>query len=229
MDHNSRNTTWNRPTSEPPSIEASGIGSARSHASTSTPASVPIASLGPLEPGWEQRFTPEGRSYFVDHSTRTTTWIDPRRNTTAPALSASTMSSAQTSTQLATAQQTSASNLGPLPGGWEMRMTGNGRVYFVDHNAKITTWDDPRLPSSVDKNVPQYKRDFRRKLVYFRSQPAMRPIPGQCHVTIRRNNIFEDAYSEIMRYPPQELKKRLMIKFHGEDGLDYGGLSRYCL
>lgn len=106
-------------------------------------------------------------------------------------------------------------------------MTGNGRVYFVDHNAKITTWDDPRLPSSVDTNVPQYKRDFRRKLVYFRSQPAMRPVPGQCHVTIRRNNIFEDAYSEIMRYPPNELKKRLMIKFHGEDGLDYGGLSRY--
>jgi len=36
------------------------------------------------------------------------------------------------------------------------------RVYFVDHNTKTTTWDDPRLPSSLDQNVPQYKRDFRR-------------------------------------------------------------------
>ncbi|KAJ1561565.1 NEDD4 E3 ubiquitin-protein ligase [Nowakowskiella sp. JEL0078] len=54
----------------------------------------------------------------------------------------------------------------------------------------------------------------------------MRPLPGQCHITVRRENIFEDAFSEIMRYPPVELKKRLMIKFHGEDGLDYGGLSR---
>lgn len=105
-------------------------------------------------------------------------------------------------------------------------MTNTGRIYFVDHNAKITTWDDPRLPSSVDQNVPQYKRDFRRKLVYFRSQPAMRPQPGQCHVAVRRSNIFEDAYSEIMRFGPADLKKRLMIKFHGEDGLDYGGLSR---
>lgn len=30
-----------------------------------------------------------------------------------------------------------------------------------------------------------------------------------------------------MRQTPNDLKKRLMIKFDGEDGLDYGGLSRY--
>lgn len=29
-----------------------------------------------------------------------------------------------------------------------------------------------------------------------------------------------------MRQAPADLKKRLMIKFDGEDGLDYGGLSR---
>jgi E3 ubiquitin-protein ligase NEDD4 len=77
------------------------------------------------------------------------------------------------------------------------------------------------------KNVPQYKRDFRRKFVYFRSQPALRIQPGQVHVQVRRTHIFEDAYHEVMKYPAGELKKRLMIKFHGEDGLDYGGLSRY--
>jgi E3 ubiquitin-protein ligase NEDD4 len=37
------------------------------------------AALGPLPAGWEQRFTPEGRAYYVDHSTRSTTWLDPRR------------------------------------------------------------------------------------------------------------------------------------------------------
>lgn len=86
---------------------------------------------------------------------------------------------------------------------------------------------DPRLPSSLDQNVPQYKRDFRRKLIYFRSQPALRPVPGQCHIKVRREHIFEDAYAEIMRQAPADLRKRLMIKFDGEDGLDYGGLSRY--
>jgi E3 ubiquitin-protein ligase NEDD4 len=119
------------------------------------------------------------------------------------------------------------SQLGPLPSGWEMRLTNTARVYFVDHNTKTTTWDDPRLPSTLDSNVPQYKRDFRRKLIYFRSQPAMRAQPGNCQIKIRRNHIFEDSYAEIMRQTPNDLKKRLMIKFDGEDGLDYGGLSRY--
>lgn len=32
-----------------------------------------------LPAGWEERFTPQGRPYFVDHNTRTTTWVDPRR------------------------------------------------------------------------------------------------------------------------------------------------------
>lgn len=125
-----------------------------------------------------------------------------------------------------TVQPQSVSQLGPLPSGWEMRLTSTARVYFVDHNTKTTTWDDPRLPSSLDQNVPQYKRDFRRKLIYFRSQPALRPIPGQCHIKVRRTHIFEDSYAEIMRQQPNDLKKRLMIKFDGEDGLDYGGLSR---
>lgn len=155
------------------------------------------------------------------------------------------LNATQIASQLAIAQQQTASLLGPLPSGWEMRMTNTARIYFVDHSTKITTWDDPRIPSSVEydifylihtaivkayrtnsQNVPQYKRDFRRKLVYFRSQPAMRPAPGQCHVNVRRTHIFEDSYYEIMRHTPTDLKKRLLIKFAGEDGLDYGGLSR---
>jgi len=45
-------------------------------------------------------------------------------------------------------------------------------------------------------------------------------------VKVRRGAIFEDSYAEIMRQSATDLKKRLMIKFDGEDGLDYGGLSR---
>ncbi|GAA6059529.1 hypothetical protein JCM10212_006027 [Sporobolomyces blumeae] len=173
---------------------------------------------GPLPAGWEQRFTPEGRPYFVDHNTRTTTWVDPRRQQLLRVMGPNGNN--------LTVQPQSVSQLGPLPSGWEMRLTSTARVYFVDHNTKTTTWDDPRLPSSLDQNVPQYKRDFRRKLIYFRSQPALRPSPGQCHVKVRRTHIFEDSYAEIMRQTPNDLKKRLMIKFDGEDGLDYGGLSR---
>lgn len=173
---------------------------------------------GALPAGWEERYTPEGRPYYVDHNTRTTTWVDPRRQTIIRVMGPN-------GNNLSVQPQT-ISQLGPLPSGWEMRLTSTARVYFVDHNTKTTTWDDPRLPSSLDQNVPQYKRDFRRKLIYFRSQPAMRAQPGNCQIKIRRNHIFEDSYAEIMRQTPNDLKKRLMIKFDGEDGLDYGGLSR---
>ncbi|GAB5587048.1 hypothetical protein Unana1_01948 [Umbelopsis nana] len=175
------------------------------------------AGNGPLPSGWEMRTTAEGRPYFVDHTTRTTTWVDPRRQQYIRTLGPGQNNQVQVQP---------VSQLGPLPSGWEMRLTSTARVYFVDHNTKTTTWDDPRLPSSLDQNVPQYKRDFRRKLIYFRSQPALRPVPGQCHIKVRRDHIFEDAYAEVMRQAPADLKKRLMIKFDGEDGLDYGGLSR---
>jgi E3 ubiquitin-protein ligase NEDD4 len=177
------------------------------------------AGSGTLPNGWEERYTPEGRPYYVDHNTRTTTWVDPRRQTIIRVMGPSGQGS--------NLQPQTISQLGPLPSGWEMRLTSTARVYFVDHNTKTTTWDDPRLPSTLDANVPQYKRDFRRKLIYFRSQPAMRAQPGNCQIKIRRNHIFEDSYAEIMRQTPNDLKKRLMIKFDGEDGLDYGGLSRY--
>lgn len=176
------------------------------------------AGTGELPALWEERHTPEGRAYFVDHNTRTTTWVDPRRQQYIRMYGGQNQNN--------TIQQQPVSQLGPLPSGWEMRLTNTARVYFVDHNTKTTTWDDPRLPSSLDQNVPQYKRDFRRKLIYFRSQPALRILSGQCHVKIRRSHIFEDSYAEIMRQSAMDLKKRLMIKFDGEDGLDYGGLSR---
>lgn len=37
--------------------------------------------------------------------------------------------------------------LGPLPEGWEANWTSDGIQYFIDHNTKRTTWDDPRVPA----------------------------------------------------------------------------------
>lgn len=199
----------------PPSSNAAAAGNAAQmlHTGATSPGT------GELPPGWEQRWTPEGRPYFVDHNTRTTTWVDPRRQQYIRLYGGQNNTNGQI-------QQQPVSQLGPLPSGWEMRLTNTARVYFVDHNTKTTTWDDPRLPSSLDQNVPQYKRDFRRKLIYFRSQPAMRNLSGQCHVKVRRSHIFEDSFAEITRQSATDLKKRLMIKFDGEEGLDYGGVSR---
>ncbi|OBZ75469.1 putative E3 ubiquitin-protein ligase hulA [Grifola frondosa] len=238
VDHNTRSTTWHRPSAnqtvnthtqdgetnaardqhnrriladdmlEANNTGVNRTGSVAAQDQTNTAAAALAAGtnmttsgVGQLPAGWEARYTPEGRPYYVDHNTRTTTWVDPRRQTIIRVMGPNGQNSAL--------QPQTISQLGPLPSGWEMRLTSTARVYFVDHNTKTTTWDDPRLPSTLDANVPQYKRDFRRKLIYFRSQPAMRAQP--------------DSYAEIMRQTPNDLKKRLMIKFDGEDGLDYGG------
>ena len=38
-----------------------------------------------------------------------------------------------------------------LPPGWEVRLDPSNRPYFVDHNTKVTTYDDPRFPKNSSK------------------------------------------------------------------------------
>lgn len=223
VDHTTRTTTWVHPRRQnalparpqPPPVP-SPTSTSSPTSSFPTPVSTSPSSTGsdtvPLPQGWEERQTPDGRPYFVDHNSRTTTWLDPRLANAPPAV----FSSATTQTAL---------NLGALPSGWEMRMTSSGRIYFVDHNTRTTTWDDPRMPSN-DPSAPQYKRDYRRKVVYFRSQPGMREVPGKCDIKIRRGMAFEDSFAAVMRCSREDMRRRLMIRFDGEDGLDYGGVSR---
>ncbi|KAI9441946.1 hypothetical protein BJY52DRAFT_1319801 [Lactarius psammicola] len=49
-------------------------------------------------------------------------------------------------------------------------MTSTRRIYFTDHNTRARPrGGDPRLPSTVDA-APHYKRDYRRKIIYFWTQ-----------------------------------------------------------
>ena len=82
------------------------------------------------------------------------------------------------------------------------------------------------LPEGWESGIDPL-RDFRRKSTYVRSQLAMHTQPGNCQIKVQRNHIFEDSYIEILRQTPNNLKKRLMIKFEGEDGLEHGSLARF--
>ena len=220
VDHATRTTTWVHPRRQnalparPQPTPAPSPTTTTASSTTILPPATATATSDavPLPEGWEERQTPDGRPYFVDHNSRTTTWVDPR------------IANAPRSVFSSTTTQT-ALNLGPLPSGWEMRMTSSERIYFVDHNTRTTSWDDPRMPSN-DPTAPQYKRDYRRKVVYFRSQPAMREVPGKCDIKIRRSMAFEDSFAAVMRSTRDDMRRRLMIRFDGEDGLDYGGVSR---
>ena len=74
------------------------------------------------------------------------------------------------------------------------------------------------------------KRGLSQKLKVLRSELSKLQNPhGFCVVEVTRNDVFEDSYRQIMNMRPRDLKKRLMIKFKDEEGLDYGGVAREWL
>uniref|UniRef100_A0A8C6KQN5 HECT-type E3 ubiquitin transferase n=1 Tax=Nothobranchius furzeri TaxID=105023 RepID=A0A8C6KQN5_NOTFU len=182
----------------------------------------------------EQRTTQQGQVYFLHTQTGVSTWHDPRvpRDLS----------------------NVNCEELGPLPPGWEIRNTATGRVYFVDHNNRTTQFTDPRLSANlhlvlkwVNKffsalspaqlpeeaeclTVPKYKRDLVQKLKILRQELSQQqPQAGHCRIEVSREEIFEESYRQVMKMRPKDLWKRLMIKFRGEEGLDYGGVAREWL
>ncbi|XP_030291145.1 E3 ubiquitin-protein ligase NEDD4-like isoform X18 [Sparus aurata] len=173
-----------------------------------------------LPPGWEERKDGKGRTYYVNHNSRTTTWTRPivqvqqltedGASTSAAAAAASGGASAQAPASTPSSSSTASNNhlhepqvrrprslssptvtlstpleganniqvrravkdtfsnpqspqpspySSPksqhktqqsfLPPGWEMRIAPNGRPFFIDHNSRATTWEDPRLKYPV--------------------------------------------------------------------------------
>lgn len=179
--------------------------------------------LGPLPDGWEKRLQSDNRVYYVNHKNRTTQWEDPRTQ----------------------GQEVNLINDLPLPDGWEVRYTPNNERFFVDHNTRQTTFEDPRLSVAALATqrgeqgavgvagakgmygVPRaYERSFRWKLSQFRYLCQSNALPSHIKITASRQTLFEDSYHQIMRLPAYELRRRLYIIFRGEEGLDYGGVSR---
>ncbi|XP_040334641.1 E3 ubiquitin-protein ligase NEDD4-like isoform X12 [Herpailurus yagouaroundi] len=186
-----------------------------------------------LPPGWEMRIAPNGRPFFIDHNTKTTTWEDPRLKFPVHMRSKASLNP---------------NDLGPLPPGWEERIHLDGRTFYIDHSSqvlcgendpresvpsydsKITQWEDPRLqnPAITGPKAVPYSREFKQKYDYFRKKlkkPA--DIPNRFEMKLHRNNIFEESYRRIMSVKrPDVLKARLWIEFESEKGLDYGGVAR---
>lgn len=65
---------------------------------------------GDLPAGWETREASDGQRFYIDHTTRITSWLRP----------------------LADVHETTR----PLPLGFERRRTRDGRLYFGDHNIR---------------------------------------------------------------------------------------------
>uniref|UniRef100_A0A8C7ZMF6 HECT-type E3 ubiquitin transferase n=1 Tax=Oryzias sinensis TaxID=183150 RepID=A0A8C7ZMF6_9TELE len=88
-----------------------------------------------------------------------------------------------------------------------------------------------QLPEEAEcLTVPKYKRDLVQKLKILRQELSQhQPQAGHCRIEVSREEIFEESYRQVMKMRPKDLWKRLMIKFRGEEGLDYGGVAREWL
>ncbi|CAL8350146.1 unnamed protein product [Merluccius merluccius] len=135
--------------------------------------------LPALPTGWEERQDNLGRTYYVNHESRTTQWYRPTAHTLSHLLQGYLLNNQSESTvhqsrmtseaaaQNALPQSSSAGQppmapegsplnspdntfeCGFMPAGWEVRSAPNGRPFFIDHNTKTTTWEDPRLKIPV--------------------------------------------------------------------------------
>ncbi|KAK6630644.1 hypothetical protein RUM43_014629 [Polyplax serrata] len=200
------------------------------------------AELGPLPPGWEARRTLSGRTYFVDHNSRTTQFNDPR-------LTSSLINkflknrNTNSSNSTAGAEPESRSN-GINQNGdtdhWNEETTGNGTPLEASSSRTETVPgsesrvvenggkpEDPVLDGEI---LPKYKRDLVSKLRMLKAElHALQPQSGHCRLEVSRKEIFEESYRLLMKMRPKDLRKRLIVKFRGEEGLDYGGVAREWL
>lgn len=233
IDHNTKTTTWSRPNhahmasldvwnerNQQSSLQAHNqrrnLYDYNSSSSNSRPQSPSISqnsseNIADLPPGWEKRYTPDKRVYYLDHINKRTTWDHP------------------------------SIELLPLPAGWSKQQTDQGRTYFINHNDKTTTFIDPRrnvlYNPAGQMAIPTYKRDFRAKCDILRKNIQNERIISakitgfpanklEHKVTLVRDNLFESAFLEFMKCPVQIYKSKLKVSFLGEEGLDYGGVGR---
>uniref|UniRef100_A0AAX7VPQ3 Membrane-associated guanylate kinase, WW and PDZ domain-containing protein 3 n=1 Tax=Astatotilapia calliptera TaxID=8154 RepID=A0AAX7VPQ3_ASTCA len=97
----------------------------------------------PLPKNWEMAYTETGMVYFIDHNSKTTTWLDPRL--------------------AKKAKPPEKCDEGELPYGWEKIEDPQFGTYYVDHINQKTQFENPVMEAkrkpSVDTGMWGFTRD----------------------------------------------------------------------
>ncbi len=229
--------------------------------------------VGPLGSGWEVRHTGAGRRYYVDHLKRTTQFTDPRLVAHSAAILALLKSIGESAANSgggghhhhhhhhhhshhshhSSQQQGRSQSSGNLQNLSEQQMQTTTKAKYSASNSANSTNSTTASSASVSASsttlldnyslqalkrgislLPASQQAKRRSLVQKMSLlrqelAAFQPASGHCRIEVSREDIFEDSYRAILKMRPKDLRKRLMIKFRGEEGLDYGGIAREWL
>ncbi|XP_026090185.1 E3 ubiquitin-protein ligase NEDD4-like isoform X3 [Carassius auratus] len=147
VNHNNRSTTWTRPILQHPEDGASTSAAAAGGATAATPpASTPPSSSGHLNEPQVRR----ARSLSSPTVTLSSS-LEGANNGQIRRAVKDTLSNPQSPqpSPYSSPKSQHKVNQSFLPPGWEMRLAPNGRPFFIDHNSRTTTWEDPRLKYPV--------------------------------------------------------------------------------
>ncbi|XP_060701260.1 membrane-associated guanylate kinase, WW and PDZ domain-containing protein 3a isoform X2 [Hemiscyllium ocellatum] len=126
----------------------------------------------PLPSNWEMAYTDSGMIYFIDHNTKTTTWLDPRLAKKAkppeecgeggadPMLGQGSTGTGCPPAPRPTGQSTSIS-LYELPYGWEKISDPVYGFYYIDHINQRTQFENPVVEAKRKKQLV-LQRDSQR-------------------------------------------------------------------
>ncbi|XP_061641935.1 membrane-associated guanylate kinase, WW and PDZ domain-containing protein 1b isoform X3 [Phyllopteryx taeniolatus] len=103
---------------------------------------------GPLPDNWEMAYTENGEVYFIDHNTKTTSWIDPR------CLDKPQKPLEECEDDEGVHTEELDNDL-ELPPGWEKIDDPVYGVYYVDHINRKTQYENPVLEAKRRRQVEQ--------------------------------------------------------------------------
>lgn len=124
--------------------------------------------------GWEARADSSGRTYYFDHNTGTTTWTRPMY---------SQMPSQSNWTSQAAMAPRGDARTSLLPG-WERRVDGSGRLYYVDHNTKMATWEPPPsipAPATISQANPGPHTTLEMDSIMVTGDQSIEPVLAEPH------------------------------------------------
>ncbi|XP_074536367.1 membrane-associated guanylate kinase, WW and PDZ domain-containing protein 1b isoform X4 [Halichoeres trimaculatus] len=129
-----------------PSPPATTESTQQSHPHLSHP--PPEDPLGPLPDNWEMAYTENGEVYFIDHNTKTTSWIDPR------CLDKPQKPLEECEDDEGVHTEELDNDL-ELPPGWEKIDDPVYGVYYVDHINRKTQYENPVLEAKRRRQLEQ--------------------------------------------------------------------------
>ncbi|XP_045145864.1 membrane-associated guanylate kinase, WW and PDZ domain-containing protein 1 isoform X9 [Echinops telfairi] len=108
--------------------------------------------LGPLPENWEMAYTENGEVYFIDHNTKTTSWLDPR------CLSKQQKPLEECEDDEEGVHTEELDSELELPAGWEKIEDPVYGIYYVDHINRKTQYENPVLEAKRKKQLEQQQQ-----------------------------------------------------------------------